>query len=115
MAPAPCVLWLSVSVGGLGWGTYLADGVWATVVGDSGGRQAVVVVVEERAGDVTVSHNQLDLAGIGPPAARCPQWAINFLPLNSAMAQLVSACDSMCPWLLGSILECCIFFFTPYI
>lgn len=34
VAPAPCVLWLSVSGGGLGWGTHLGDGVWATVVDD---------------------------------------------------------------------------------
>ena len=43
------------------------------VLGDGGGQWAVVVVVEERAGDVTVSHNELDLAGIGLQATRCPQ------------------------------------------
>ena len=43
------------------------------VVGNGGGQWAVVVVVEERAGDVTVSHDELDLAGIGPRATRCPQ------------------------------------------
>jgi hypothetical protein len=73
VAPAPCIPWLSVSGGGLGWGTHLGDGVWATVVGAGGERRVVVVVVEERAGDVTVSHDQPDLAGIGPRAARCPQ------------------------------------------
>jgi len=73
VAPAPCVSWLSVSGGGLGRGTYLRDGVWATVVGGGGERRAVVVVVEERVSDVTDSHDQPDLAGIGPRAARCPQ------------------------------------------
>ena len=34
VAPAPCVSWLSVSGSGLGRGTYLGDGVWATVVDD---------------------------------------------------------------------------------
>jgi len=47
--------------------------VWATVVGGGGGRRAVVVVVEERVSDMTVSHDQPDLAAIGPQAARCPQ------------------------------------------
>jgi len=50
---------------------------------------AVVVVVRERACDVTVSHNQPDLAGICLQAARCPEQAINCLPSNYAMAQRV--------------------------
>ena len=68
VAPVPCVSWLSVSVGGLGWGTYLMDGVWAMVVGNGWWWWWL-----KRAGDVTVSHNQLDLAGISLRAARCPQ------------------------------------------
>lgn len=109
VAPAPCVSWLSVSGGGLGRGTYLGDGVWATVVGDGGGRRAVVVVVEERVSDVTVSHDQPDLAGIGPRAATCPQEAINCLPLNSAMAQRLLPCDYILE-VFGSSLAYCIFF-----
>ena len=58
------------------------------VVGDGGGRRwAVVVVVGERAGDVTVSHDEPDLASSGPRPTRCPQKDINCSPLNSAMAQ----------------------------
>jgi hypothetical protein len=87
---------------------------WATVVGDGERRRAVVVVVGERAGDVTISHDEPDLAGSGPRPARCPQEAINCFPLSSAMAQWLLACDYILE-VLGSSLACCIFFFTIYI
>jgi hypothetical protein len=74
----------------------------------------VVVVVGGRAGDVTGSHDEPDLAGIGPRAARCPQEAINCLPLNSTVAQRLLACGYILE-VLGSSLPCCIFFFTIYI
>ena len=70
------------------------------------------MVVGERGGDMTVSHNKLDLAGSGLRPTRCPLEDINCLPLNSAMAQWVSACDCMFLEVLSSSLASCILFFT---